>query len=518
MTGRGYIAIDLGAESGRVIVGTLAGSGPDAMRLELHELHRFVHLPVPIPGGGLGWNIEHIWNEIRRGLRIAAERAKLREGQGGHGDWGRLVSIGVDTWGVDFALVDDSGELLAPPRCYRDSRHASGMTMLGERIGFAKLFEMTGVQEAPINTSSQLAGALAEGDDAPRRAARILLMPSYFQFLLSGIGLNESSMASTTQLLDASSPAPGRWSGPVLETVGVSEYALGDLIDSGTPIGPLKPEIAGQTGLSPETIVVAPASHDTASAIAAVPAIGDDWIFISSGTWSLMGAEVRAPVLSAQAHDADFTNERGARGEATFRCQKNLIGLWIVQELRHDLERRGTLLDYAELAALAAAAAPFRTRLSAGHTPLASPGDFIAKIQAFARNAGDPEPTTPGELVRCCLESLAMEYRRCLEQLEALLGRRFGTIHIVGGGCRNTLLCQMAADATDRRVLAGPVEATAAGNVLVQAAADSQSGVAWDDIRGITARSFELVEYTPGAPVRWDSEYARYRELWESNR
>ncbi len=506
MTTRAYVAVDLGAESGRVIVGTLAPDGSGAStppKLELHELHRFTHEPISTRAA-LHWNVPHLWSEILAGLRAAASWAKSNDVE--------IASIGVDAWGVDFVLLNAAGEPLGPPRCYRDPRHESGLGLLRQKFTPQRLYQLTGVQEMSINTLAQLAGAIVAGDDSFRRADRLLLIPDYFHLLLSGQSCNESTIASTSQLLDAST---GTWSQEILSALDIHAHLFQTPIHSGTRLGRLRPEIAQQTGLPDTVQVIPPGSHDTASAIAGVPAMGKSWAYLSSGTWSLMGMECSAPILTDEARLAGFTQERGVCN--TIRCHKNLIGLWLVQELRRDLERRGTTLDYAQLTAAASAAQPFRTRIDAAHPSLAAPGDSIDKLKSLARAARDPEPATPGELTRCCLEALAMAYRRSLDDLESLTGdghQYIETIHIVGGGSKNTLLNQMAADATGRRILAGPAEATAAGNLLVQAMADRRAGDL-ASIRAIVARSFELVEYTPKENARWNAEYLRHRALWE---
>ncbi len=284
----------------------------------------------------------------------------------------------------------------------------------------------------------------------------------------------------------------------------------------GTTLGHLNADVCTKTGIGPDVRVVAPGSHDTASAVAAVPAAGNSWAYLSSGTWSLLGVELSSPILTEQAGRAGFTNERGVGN--TIRFLKNVVGLWLLQELRRDLERQGTKLDYAQLTDAAATTEPFRTRIDASHPSFITPGGAIEKIKSLARNAGDPEPRTPGEFARCCLEALAMAYRSCLESLEMLTKHtrpHIDTIHIVGGGTKNTLLNQMTADSTGRRVLVGPTEATAAGSVLVQAMADGQTQDL-ASIRAIVARSFDTVEYMPHDTALWNPQYARHAAMMES--
>ncbi len=504
---RAYVAIDLGAESGRVILGTLthplgADGGVEASgssTLELVELHRFTHEPLALESG-LHWNVPHIWGEILTGLKAAAAGSRERGVE--------IASIGVDAWGVDFVLVDGAGRPLGPPRCYRDPRWAPGVALVGSRIGYERLYRITGIQEMAINTLVQLATAVATGEGVPSRAGRLLFMPDYFHLLLGGEAASESSIASTSQMLDA---ATGEWSGELLAALGIPARLVRTPRPPGSVLGRLGADVCAATGLSPDVRICAPGSHDTASAVAGVPASGARWAYLSSGTWSLMGVELAGPILSDAARRAGFTNERGVGN--TIRFLKNVSGLWIVQELRRDLERHGTRLDYAELTASAAGAQAFRSRIDACHPSLATPGGSIDKIRALAAAAGDPEPRTPGELARCCFEALAMAYRACLGDLELVLPGGVGsidTIHVVGGGSKNELLNQMTANATGRRVVAGPAEATAAGNILTQAMHDGRipdlAGV-----RGVVARSFGTKEYAPVDGAAWGREFERFR-------
>jgi rhamnulokinase len=503
MGNRAYVAIDLGAESGRVIVGTLSHDGAGHQKVQLHEVHRFTHEPIQLQGG-LHWNVPHIWNEILAGLSEGAVLAKKHDLQ--------VVSVGVDTWGVDYVLLDSRGQPLAPPRCYRDVRRELGAPLVQENVGYERLYQITGIQEMTINTVVQLAGAIASGESFAK-ADRLLMMPDYFHFLLGGNQRNEVSIASTSQMLDATT---GDWSTELISKLGLPQRLFQPPCSPGTMLGLLNADVSAKTGLSADIRIVAPGSHDTASAVAAVPAVGNSWAYLSSGTWSLLGVELSSPILTEQARLAGFTNERGVGN--TIRFLKNVVGLWLLQELRRDLERQGTKLDYAQLADAAATTEPFRTRIDASHPSFITPGGAIEKIKSLARNAGDPEPRTPGEFARCCLEALAMAYRSCLESLEMLTKHvrpHINTIHIVGGGTKNTLLNQMTADSTGRRVLVGPTEATAAGSVIVQAMADGQTQDL-ASIRAIVARSFDTVEYMPHDTALWNPQYARHAAMMES--
>lgn len=459
-----------------------------AGELSLHEAHRFLHAPAPMPGA-LTWDLPMLWREIREGLKRAAAWAASNDVE--------IASIGVDTWGVDFALLSKQGALLAMPRCYRNPEHADGLAILEQQLGRSGIYERTGIRSMALNTSSQLAGWVARDPAMFQAAGRLLFMPDLFHFLLSGVACTEQSIASTSQLLDARTRD---WSGDVLSAIGLPRDILPTIVQPGTVLGPLLPEIASQTGLPASTKVITPAAHDTASAVVGTPLSGPQSCYLSSGTWSLLGLELDHAIVSEDARAADFTNEHGVAG--TTRFLKNVIGLWLVQELKRDLARGGVDMSYEQLAADAERATPFRSRVNVDAPQLTLAGDMIKKVKALARSVGEPEPTTPGELVRSCLEGLAAAYARTIDQIERITGRTIATIHLVGGGVKNALLNQMTADATARRVLAGPSEATAMGNVMVQMmAAGEVSGLA--QARDVIRKSCQSAEYSPNREARW---------------
>ncbi len=489
--GAAYIAIDLGAESGRVIVGVLADEG-----VRLKEVHRFNHEAVWMPTG-LHWDITGIWREIVAGLRRAAEWAKTNAVE--------LRSVGVDTWGVDWALLDEAGELVGLPHAYRDPRNIAAYEKVLAKLGADRIYRTTGIQFMPLNSLYSLFAHQHADPIALDNAERLLFIPDLLHFWLSGNRTIEATIASTSQMLDCHT---GDWAREMLVKIGLPTNILRPISPPGTAMGTLRPQLADETGLAKTLRVVAPASHDTASAVAAVPAVeGTNWCYISSGTWSLLGAEIDAPCVTPAAQAASFTNELGVANKIRFL--KNIAGLWLVQECRRDFARRGEQFDYAALAQLASEAPPFRTLVDPAHAAFQTSGKMLDKIHQFARSTGQPPPESPGQFVRCCLESLALAYREKLGTLETILNRRFGVIHIVGGGGKNELLCQMTADATGRRVVAGPFEATAMGNTLVQAMA---SGEVRDlpDLRRVVARSFELATYEPRDQHAWDSAYQRF--------
>jgi rhamnulokinase len=489
----GYIAIDLGAESGRVIVGVLADR-----RFRLEEVHRFAHEPVWMPTG-LHWDITGIWRETLAGLRRAAAWAKA--------NGARPVSVGVDTWGVDWALVDDAGELIGLPHAYRDPRNTAAYEEVIAKLGRDRIYQTTGIQFMALNTLYSLyAQKLADPEAVAH--GKLLFIPDLLHFWLSGQRTIESTIASTSQMVDCHT---GDWAKAMLAELGLPIPEIRPLTNPSDEVGPLLKKLAEDTGLPAGMRVVAPASHDTASAVAAVPAAaGTNWCYLSSGTWSLLGAEIDKPCVTSAAQAASFTNERGVAG--TIRFLKNIPGLWLVQECRRDFARAGQDFDYGTLTRLASQAAPLRTIVDPAHEAFQSPSDMTGKIAEFASATGQPVPQLPGQFVRTCLESLALAYREKLETLEAILGRRFDVIHIVGGGGKNALLSQMTADATGRRVVVGPYEATASGNALVQAMAAREIG-SLDELRQIVARSFELQSFEPQGPADWILAYDRFRAL-----
>lgn len=464
---RRFLAIDLGAESGRAMLGTL-----EAGKLELEELHRFPNTPVRLPTG-LYWDTLRLFHEIRHALAICGRERKIV-----------LDGIGIDTWGVDFALLGADGALMDNPRHYRDARNDGMVEKTFAKIPREEIFAETGIQFMQINTLCQLHAMKAAGAPALDAAKTLLFTPDLFNYWLTGAMRAEESIASTSQFYN---PQKRQWAKDLFRRLGLREAMLPEIALSGTRLGTLLPEVAEASGLSPDTPVFATASHDTASAVAAVPAEGDDWCYISSGTWSLMGVELDRPVINDRSLEFNFTNEVGAGGK--IRLLKNIAGLWLLQECRRAWALEGRDYSYAELAGLASAAAPCSFTIDPDD--FAAPGRMPERIAEHCRAQGRPLPEQPGGMVRLILESLAASYRKVLDNLESLIGRRINSIHIVGGGAQNELLNQLAAKATGRRVIAGPAEATAAGNILVQAVgAGVVSGIG--EAREIVRRSFPL--------------------------
>jgi rhamnulokinase len=485
-----FLAFDLGAESGRAVVGRL-----DDDRLHLEEIHRFPNGPVQVLDS-LHWDVLRLWNEIKHGLGLAAKA---------YG--GDLLSAGLDTWGVDFGLLAADDTLLGNPYHYRDSRTDGMMDAAFGVVPRDEIYRRTGVQFMQINSLYQLLAMARAGSPALAAARTFLNMPDLFNFWLSGRRASEFTIATTSQCYD---PRAGDWARDMLEELGIPPHIFGEIVAPGTVLGTLQPSVAGETA-SPSLLVVASAGHDTASAVAAVPTTGGDYIYLSSGTWSLMGVEVGRPITTEQSLAYNFTNEGGVGG--TFRFLKNIMGLWLVQECRREWARAGEgLASYDDLTRLAAQAPAFGPLVALTDNRFLPPGDMPARIQAFCHETGQAVPQTRGEIVRCALESLALEYRWVAERLDEMVGRRLPAVHMIGGGSRNKLLNQFAADATARTVVAGPVEATAIGNVLVQAIALGHIGSLAEG-RAVVRRSFEVETYEPRDSAAWDSAYERYRRL-----
>ncbi len=492
MAEQNFLAFDLGAESGRAVLGRL-GDGV----LTLEEKHRFANTPGHI-NGHLHWNLLQLWEELKTGLRktAGAESDKTTS----------LAGIGVDTWGVDFGLIGRGGELLGLPYHYRDSRTDGVVDEVFKIVPRSRVFEQTGIQFMQINTLFQLFAMKKSGSSLLDVAETLLFTPDLFNYLFTGQRRGEFSIVSTSQIYN---PRKKRWATELLEELGLPTRILPQIVPSGTVIGPVTRQVADECGVAPMP-VIAPGGHDTASAVAAVPAKGDGWCYISSGTWSLMGVELDEPIINDKSLKYNYTNEGGAEGKIRFL--KNIMGLWLVQECRRQFTRDGYDHSYAELTQMAERAQGFGAVIDPDHTPFLSPGDMPGKIERFCQQTGQKTPGTRGEYIRCCLESLALTYRRTLEGLEDMLARKISTIHIVGGGGQNLLLNQMTADACGRTVVAGPTEGTAIGNILVQAMAVGQVK-SLADARAIVRASFDVKTYEPRNTRNWDAAYARYRDV-----
>lgn len=489
-----YLAIDLGASSGRVLAARFDGD-----RLTLEELHRFENAAVPV-AGSLHWDVLRLWDEIRRGLRIAASRFA-----------DQVRSCGIDTWGVDYALLGRGDTLLGNPHSYRDRRSDGMLARALELVGRAEIFAQTGVQFMPINTLYQLMGMRAQGSPLLDAAETFLMMPDLFHWLLTGEKTNESTNASTTQFYN---PTTSAWATDLLERLNLPTAMLGPLAEPGTNLGRLRASVAEEADLKNINVIIPP-THDTASAVMAVPAVRGsgvrpDWCYISSGTWSLMGVELSQPVINEKCLGWNFTNERGVGG--TTRLLKNITGLWLVQECRRIWKQAGHDYTWDALTRMAAEATPLRAFVDPDDAALQAPSNMPAAIADYCRRTSQTVPESPGEVIRVAIESLALKSRWVLGALEDLVGGRLATIHVVGGGCQNRQLCQATADACGRPVVAGPVEATAVGNALVQAIASGAVG-SGAQAREVVARSFGTETYGPRDGDRWAEAFERFRAI-----
>ena len=492
-----HLAIDLGASSGRAIVGVLDGS---PVELRLQEVHRFEHTACPTPTGPV-WDLTGIWLQVLSGLRAGAAWCQEHRHE--------LVSIGVDTWGVDWTLLGPSGELLALSHCYRDPQNEAACRRVLEQIGgFEQLYERTGIQLIPFNTLFQLAARHQAEPQLFDAAARLVFLPDLLHYWLSGELVTERTIASTSNMLAIES---GQWDTQLLDQVGLPADILGPLVEPGALLGTLRQEVAEAASAPAGVQVIAPASHDTASAVAAVPATGKaDWAYLSSGTWSLLGAELDHPVTSAVAREVPFTNERGA--QSTIRFLKIIAGLWLVQELRRELQKQGDTRSFADLAQEARNAGPGGPLIDPNHDQFAVPGNMQEKIRQYVRETQQTEFGSVGQIVRCCLESLALCYGQTLDQMETVLGKSFEVLHVVGGGSQNKLLSEMTAAVVDRPVITGPIEATAIGNILVQAIGCGElSDLA--ELRAVVTHSFELCEVVAEGTEPWQEKRDKFAKL-----
>lgn len=483
-----FLALDLGAESGRGVVGALSDSG----KLTLEEVHRFPNGPVRM-GETLYWDLPRLVAECRTAIGKAAQT-------------GPLSALGVDTWGVDFGLIDAAGELVGLPVHYRDTRMNGMVEKVFSRVPKSVVFQYTGIQTMQINSLFQLAAYATRSPKLLDAADKLLFMPDLLHYFLTGRADAEYTIASTSQFLDATTRG---WATRILDDAGLPTHLLPGLVPDGTEYGTLRPTEAEVTGAGPVP-VVAPGGHDTACAVAAVPAEDNDgWAYLSSGTWSLLGLEVPQPVLTPEAEAANVTNEGGVAG--TIRLLKNIGGLWLVQECRRAYARLGDERGYEQLTRLAADAAPLAAVVDPDHPSLLAPADMPKAIRELCAATGQTPPEGIGATIRCCLDSLALKYRVVLDTLERLTGRSVHTLHIVGGGSQNRLLNQIAADATGRRVVVGPVEATATGSVLLQAMAQGRIG-SLSELRSIVRASFpvEVYEPDPAQKALWEDAAGRY--------
>lgn len=492
MSKHSFLAFDLGAESGRSILGELEDG-----KLSIRELNRFPTGTVNIRGR-LHWNIVQLFERMKEGLRIA-----MSEVEGGP------ESIGVDTWGVDYVLLAPDGTLLGLPYGYRDDRTEDAMDQFFQRVPKERVYELTGIQFMRFNSLFQVFAGMRDCQELVGIAKKLLFMPDAFNYLFSGSTTTEFTIASTSQMIN---PLKMDWDDELVAALGIRKDLLPTLIPTGSVIGEIGPEVQRETGAGPVK-VVATAGHDTGSAVAAAPGQGSDWAFISSGTWSLMGLVSDQPILTELAGRYQLSNEGGVGN--TFRVLKNIMGLWLIQQSRKAWTKEKTY-DYGELARMAAESTPFRSLVDPDYSGFINPPDMPEAIQQFCRETGQPVPETPAQVTRCIMESLAFKYRMVLEQLrETSPSGEINRIHTFGGGIQNELLCRFTADACNVPVIAGPIEATAIGNILVQAMALGYLNSP-TEIRDVVRRSFPMKTFEPQESEQWNGAYARFRALVRS--
>lgn len=487
--GKTFIAIDLGAGSGRVIAATT-----DFSTLTLEEVHRFDNPGTELPGGSF-WNVIGLYREILEGLRRAVAK---------HGE--SIVSIGIDTWACDFGLIEKGGELLGMPHQYRDPRFEGMAEAMHAILPEAEIYARTGIKTNFYNSSLHLLAELRKGSAALANAENLLFIPDLLAYWLTGKQAVERTNASTSQLLDAGT---GDWAREVIDALGLPGKIFGEVVAPGTVLGPVREEVAafiGRAGIP----VVASASHDTAAAVAGIPMEGDEKLWLSSGTWSIMGVETERPITTPQALGYGFCNELGV--DNTVRFLKNIGGLWLIQECKRQWELDGEKLGYAEMAELANKAEPFTAFIDPDDAVFASPGEMPAKIRAWCEKSGQAVPQDKGQILRVATESLALKYRVVYERICELTGATYSRLNAGGGGIQNELLSQATADALGIEVVAGPVEATSCGNVITQMVGtgelpDFKAG------RDLIRKSFEFKTFTPGNQAAWQEAYLRFRDV-----
>jgi len=488
-----FAAVDLGAESGRVILGTLKGN-----RLHIKEGHRFHNGGIQL-GDHFHWDFPRLWSEIKTGLSYASTQSG-----------GKLRSIALDTWGVDFGLLDRKGDLIGNPFHYRDVRTQGMPEVVFERVPRETVYAQTGNQVMALNSLYQLYAMVQAESPVLSIAKTFLNMPDLFNYFLTGVRANEFTISSTTQCFN---PVSKDWASDLLAALDIPTHIFGEIVNPGTVLGPPKHALSDELGLQ-DVSVIAGAGHDTACAVAAVPASSQEYVYLSSGTWSLMGVELDEPLINTETLRANMTNEGGAENRTRFL--KNICGLWLMQECRRHWSVDGFDLGYDQLTKMATDAPAFKSLIIPDHGCFLAPVNMVSEIQSFCQKTKQSIPETKGEIVRCILESLALTYRSVSDQIDTLTGTNHPTIHIIGGGSQNKLLNQMTANATQKTVVSGPVEATAIGNILVQAMAMGEFNSLAEG-RQIVRNSFDVEIYEPQDSDRWAEAYQRFLDLCKIN-
>lgn len=485
-----FLAFDFGASSGRAMLAKFDGE-----KIVLEEKHRFSNDPVLV-NGSLYWDALRLFYEIKQGI--------LKCANSGDRD---IDAIGIDTWGVDFGLLDKNDKLIGNPYHYRDTRTDGMYDEAFKRVPKEEIFKSTGIAFNWFNTVFQLLSMRLNKDEELDRAKTLLFMPDLFNFFLTGVKRTEYTVASTSQMFDS---IKFDWAKDMLKKLDIPTDIYPDIIYPGAMVGNLKKDIAEELGVG-EIPVIAVASHDTGSAVASVPVTDKkDFIYISSGTWSLMGVELDKPNISDEAMKYNFTNEGGVN--KSIRFLKNIMGLWLIQESRRQWDREGELFSFDELEKQANAAEPFASLIDPDYEEFQTPGNMPERIRGYCRKTGQKVPQTKGEIVRCIAESLAFRYRYTIEGMESVTGKKYDTVHIVGGGIKDKMICRFTANATKRTVEAGPVEATSIGNIIVQAmATDNIKNI--EEARAIIKNSFDIAVYTPEDSDIWDKAYDKWKSI-----
>lgn len=486
-----FLAFDIGASSGRAILGTFDGTC-----LRLKEIHRFQNQMLLLHGH-YHWNIYSLFNELKKGLTLCLRQEKVQPD-----------SIGIDTWGVDYGLVTPDGFLAGLPFAYRDHRTDQAMAQFFERMNAVKTYQLSGIQFMQFNTLFQLYASSRDKLSALDMADSLLFTPDLLNWMFTGIRKNEYTIASTSAMLK---PGKAEWETELIRAAGVSPGLMENIVLPGTILGPILKEVCHETG-SCEIPCVAVASHDTASAVASVPASGNNWTYISSGTWSLMGVETSFPVISEKARILNFTNEGGVDG--TTRLLKNIMGMWLVQECKRIWDKESPI-EWNDIVEMSIKSEPFAFLIDPDHPGFLNPPDMVEAIREYCRNTGQLVPVTKAQIARCIYDSLALKYKYTLGHLEDLTSVKMERIHIIGGGANNSFLCQLTSDATGLPVTAGPMEATAIGNILMQARALGLVN-SLDEMRAIVTASFEPFEFEPQFHTGWEEAYQKWQEIIES--
>lgn len=481
------VAFDLGASSGRALLGRLSGG-----KIEIEELHRFPNDPVQV-NGRMQWDILRLYHEIKQALLKAKNQGI------------EIESIGIDSWAVDFGFIGSNGELLGNPYHYRDRHTEQAMEQVFQEIPQEEIFSRTGIQFLTFNSLFQLYALKRDQSPLLNEAKHLLMIPDLLRYFLTGEKKNEFSNATTTQLYN---PTTGQWDHELIAKLGIDPSLFGEILQPGDRAGSLSSEVQEELGV-PAIPVIAVAEHDTGSAVVAVPALERSFAYLSCGTWSLMGTEVDAPVINPLAQAFNFTNEGGYGG--TYRLLKNIMGLWLIQESRREWERRGQSYTFPELVSMAEQAAPFKAFIDPDDQVFLAAGDMPGRIVRYCQQTGQAVPEGPGEIARIIFESLALKYKYVLELTEQLSGQQFGGLHMVGGGSHNALLCQWSANAIGKPVWAGPAEGSGIGNLVVQWITGGQLADIWEARQAIRD-SFPVATYAPGDTDAWSEAYGKFRK------